>query len=44
MVPKQLRNEGNAFALQTDRPLGASDDHVKWRSVSTRRRKSSVLN
>ena len=31
-VLKQLRNEGNPFALQEARPSRGSDDHVAWRS------------
>ena len=29
-VLKQLRNEGNTFALQMARPSRGLDDHVKW--------------
>ena len=31
-VLKQLKNEGNLFALQAAEPSRGSDDHVKWRS------------
>ena len=31
-VSKEVRNEGNPFALQAARPWRGSDDHVKWRS------------
>ena len=29
-LKKNLRNEGNTFALQMARPSRGSDDHVKW--------------
>ena len=41
-VLKWLRNGGTAFALQMARPLHGSDNHVKWRSVSSIRHKNVV--
>ena len=41
---KNLRNKGIVYAMQTAKPSPGSDDHVNGGSVSSRRRKNSVLN